>query len=247
MKILCCIPARFASTRLNGKLLFKINDKTVIQLVYEQVKKCELISDIIVVTDNDAIKKEIIKIGGKSVIVNDNCLNGTERIVNYLQQFNPETDIIVNVQGDEPFINPKNIDLCIQNYIDNSPDTRIKCSTLHYKMNVKNVGNRSRPKLVIDRYNNILYCSRNIIPSSKNGTINSNYQYLGHIGVFVFDKKYLMNEYLENNSRCQLEEDIEWLKILEDGYKINSVLVNDHERGIDTIRDYYYLTSKYGS
>ena len=56
-----------------------------------------------------------------------------------------------------------------------------------------------------------------------------------------------MNEYLENNSRCQLEEDIEWLKILEDGYKINSVLVNDHERGIDTIRDYYYLTSKYGS
>lgn len=100
----------------------------------------------------------------------------------------------------------------------------------------------------MDKNNNILYCSRNIIPAvkNKNCEINKNFVYKGHIGVFVFDKDYLINEYCNENTPLQLCEDIEWLKILEHGYKINSVEVQHGEVSVDTMDDYKYLLQKYG-
>ena len=117
----CFIPARYHSSRLPGKPLLKINGKTIIRLVYEQVKKCNLIDDIIVLTDDERIKKEVESFRGSVAIVVDDCLNGTERIVKFLKNndyFRNNADIIINVQGDEPFINPSNIDKCIKNYLE---------------------------------------------------------------------------------------------------------------------------------
>lgn len=261
--IVCFIPARYESTRLPGKPLLKINNISVINRVYFQVKKCRLINDIIVLTDDERIKKEVENIEGKVEIISDDCLNGTERIVKYLKKNNKSADLIVNVQGDEPFVNPEHIDLCIKNYYKkkfdinldlqiNNPkkiinNNLIKCSTLCHRLENKFsiLNNKNIGKVVLNNNNDIMYCSRNIIPMTKNDTINENTFYYGHIGVFVFDKEYLLNEYLNVNTHCQLTEDIEWLKIIEQGYKINAYIVENPEKGIDTKEDYEYFLKKY--
>lgn len=243
--ISCFIPARFHSTRLPGKSLLKINNQTIINLTYHQVKKCQLIDEIIVLTDCLEVKEEVESFGGQCFIVEEDCLNGTERIVKYCLKNNLKPDIIVNVQGDEPFINPENIDKTIQNFLDKRTPL-LKCSTLHYHFkNHEDVLKRSNGKLILDQNNNILYCSRNVIPGSKNQIINPDITYTGHIGVFVYDGDYLINQYLNENTKYQMAEDIEWLKILEQGYQINSCLVEHHEIGLDTPEDYDYLLSKY--
>ena len=244
----CFIPARYASSRLPGKPLLEINGKTIIQLVYEQVKKCKNIDRIFILTDDKRIMSTVNKFGGECHLTG-NCLNGTSRIVNFMRDKKIDCNLVINVQGDEPFINPKNIDTCIDNFIKNTKNnTDIKCSTLHFKhTNEEEVRKRSNGKLVLDKNNNIMYGSRNIIPGMKNTDYDKKTIYHGHIGIFVYDKEYLLKEYLNRNTPYQLAEDIEWLKILEDGYKINSVLVdkNSHERGVDTQEDYNYLKEKY--
>ena len=180
-------------------------------------------------------------------MVTEECLNGTERIVRYIRHNFDCCDLVINVQGDEPFINPENVDNCIQNFIDKRfeiPD--MKCSTLHYNFtNKEDVFKRSCGKMILDKKSNIMYCSRNVIPGLKKSEYDDKVNYIGHVGVFVYDKDYLMNEYLDSNTPYQLTEDIEWLKILEDGYKINSILSKGHEIGVDTIEDYQYLVDKY--
>lgn len=247
-KFYCFIPARYSSSRLPGKPLLSINGKTIIQLVYEQVKKCQTIDKIYVLTDDERIQKVVHSFGGECHITGD-CLNGTSRIVNFINEKRIECDLIVNVQGDEPFINPKNIDACVKNFIKQSQeDSTIKCSTLHFKHTEEvEIRKRSNGKLVLDKHNNIMYGSRNIIPGLKKEEYNNQTTYWGHIGIFVFEKEYLLKEYLNGNTPYQLAEDIEWLKILEDGYRINSVLVDkeSHERGVDTDEDYEFLKQKY--
>ena len=244
----CFIPARYNSSRLPGKPLLKINEKTIIQRVYEQVEKCINVDKIIVLTDDNRIKEEVEMFGGECHITKD-CLNGTARIVNFIKHTNIECDLIINVQGDEPYIQPTNIDACIQNYLEKKEFNKdIKCSTLHFlHSNEDEIRSRSNGKLVLDKNNNIMYGSRNIIPGLKKNEFEDTIVYHGHIGIFVYNKEYLLNEYLKENTPYQLAEDIEWLKILEDGYKINSVLVDkdSHERGVDTQEDYEYLKEKY--
>ena len=246
MTNICCIPARFESSRLPGKPLLKINGKSIIELVYLQVKKCKYIDEIIILTDSDQIKNEVESFNGNCEIIKEECLNGTERIVRYLKKINKHFEYIINVQGDEPFIDPDSIDKCILNFINKKSDPRLKCSTLHYAFkDNESVLKRSCGKLILDKYNNILYCSRNPIPGFKKEDFRKDYIYFGHIGIFIFDTSYLLTEYLNENTKYQLAEDIEWMKILEDSYRINSVLVENHEIGIDTINDYKYLLNKY--
>lgn len=246
-KKICFIPSRYQSSRLPGKPMLEINGKTVIKRVYQQVEKCKLIDKIIVLTDDFRIKEEVESFGGNVGMVTEECLNGTERIVKYIRKNFDCCDLVINVQGDEPYINPDNVDRCIQNYIDKRfeiPDMR--CSTLHFiHHDYEEIKKRSNGKLILDQKSNIMYCSRNIIPGLKKIEYDEKTKYYGHIGVFVFDKDYLMNQYLDSNTPYQLTEDIEWMKILEDGFRINSVLANNHEIGLDTLEDYKYLINKY--
>tara|TARA_B100000900_G_scaffold358923_1_gene330089 strand:+ start:963 stop:1718 length:756 start_codon:yes stop_codon:yes gene_type:complete len=243
--IIGLIPARYDSSRLPGKPLLKFGNKTMIQMVYERTCKSSHIDKTYVVTDDDRIKNNIESIGGNVLMVKDECLNGTERlckaITNNKEIFN-DVDVIVNVQGDEPFIKPSNIDTAILNFND-----KVVCSTLHYKINSKNdLYNVSIGKLVLDNNNNILYCSRNCIPYNKSGEPNlEKTNYYGHIGLFVFSKSYLLNEYSKGNTELQVEEDIEWLKIIEQGFKIKSTCIDDYEIGVNLLEDYNYLLDKY--
>jgi 3-deoxy-manno-octulosonate cytidylyltransferase (CMP-KDO synthetase) len=252
MNIICCIPARYNSTRLEGKPLLKINGKTIINHVYDRVMMVNsehfIINKVVVLTDDIRIKNEVESFGGYCIIIKEDCLNGTDRICWYLDKYTNENlnSIIVNVQGDEPFIDPDNIMLAIHNYIDNINDKKMVCSTLYYETtNINEIKNPSRGKLVLDNNNNIMYCSRNIIPVNKKQQIIENHPYKIHIGVFVFNRYYLMNHYRNNNTMIQLCEDIEWMKIMEQGYHINAVKTDTHEIGIDTIDDYNYLLNKF--
>jgi 3-deoxy-manno-octulosonate cytidylyltransferase (CMP-KDO synthetase) len=255
MKLVICIPARYKSSRLPGKPLLKINGKTIINHVYEkalELKKKYDIFDLVVLSDDMCIKKEVDRFGGNCCLIMEDCINGTDRIIHYLKKYysmnNIKLDnkIIVNIQGDEPFINPNNIIKAIDNYIENIDDKNIVCSTIHHKTrDIDTIKLKSRGKLVLDNNNNIMYCSRNVIPSNKNNNIVPDIDYYIHIGIFVFNGTYLINHYDNNNTRLQLIEDIEWMKIMEQGFKINSVEVEESERGVDTIDDYNYLVNKY--
>jgi len=247
-RVLCCIPARLKSTRLPNKPLLKINGKTIINLVYDQVKKVSLIDDIVILTDTKIIKDEVNNFGGKCEIIEEECLNGTERIILYLKKNNIKNyDVILNVQGDEPFINPDDINIVLINYLKNIKiDNNLVCQTLYYDtQDPEEIHLRSRGKLVLDKKNNIMYCSRNIIPATKKFQYDSNIIYKIHIGVFVFNYDYLINHYFNENTHYQLIEDIEWMKIMEQGFHINATKVNEAERGVDTLDDYNYLVSKY--
>lgn len=241
-KILCCIPARYNSSRLPGKPLLKINNKTIINHVYEKALQTK-VDDIVILTDDKRIFDEAASFGGNCVIVTEECLNGSERIIRYLQTIDhSKYDIIVNIQGDEPFIKPNVIDETIDNYLQQRP----ACSTICFKTNdIEEISSKSRGKVIVDSNNNILYCSRNVIPSNKTENIISNHQYNIHVGIFVYDKNYLMNYFIGTNTTNQLLEDIEWLKIIEQGFKVNTIFSEAMERGVDTMDDFEYLKSKY--
>lgn len=251
MRIIVCIPARYNSTRLLGKPLLEINGKTIINHVYDRVKSINIdIYKIIVLTDQQNIYDHVLSFGGECCIITEECINGTDRIIHYLRNNYSNNEIndmiIVNVQGDEPFINPDNIVIAINNFIKKYDDDKMVCSTIHYKTrNEEEIKLKSRGKMVLDCNNNIMYCSRNVIPSNKKDNIIPNYDYNIHIGVFVFKASYLLNHYFNNNTPLQLTEDIEWMKIMEQGFKINSVEVIEQECGVDTIDDYNYLVNKY--
>ena len=246
------IPARYDSKRFPGKPLIKFGEYTMIQMVYQRTIKSVFVDDVYVVTDDIRIKESIEQIGGKVLTVYDECLNGTERICMAIKN-NPiifdDEEIIVNVQGDEPFINPNYIDIAISEININQMDSidSVVCSTLHYKIEKENdLFNRSIGKLVLSSDDKILYCSRNCLPFNKEGKPNlDKTNYYGHIGLFVFRKDYLLNNYCKENTPLQIEEDIEWLKIIEQGFDIKSTCVKDYEIGVNTIEDYKYLIDKY--
>ena len=240
--ILCCIPARYNSSRLPSKPLFKINNKTIIHHVYEKAQQTKT-NEIVVLTDDERIYNEVISFGGNCVIISDDCLNGTERIIMYLKSIDhSKYDIILNIQGDEPFIKPNVIDLTINNFLEQKP----ACSTICFKTTCKEeILSKSRGKVVVDNFNNILYCSRNIIPSNKTENIIHNHLYNIHVGIFVYNKEYLLEHFTRLNTTNQLLEDIEWLKIIEQGFKVNTIFSEEMERGVDTMEDYEYLKKKY--
>lgn len=245
-KIVACIPARYGSYRLPGKPLLDIYGKSMIRRTYEQVKKCKNIEDIIILTDSKIIYEHVLTFNAKCIIIREDCLNGTERICHALSKIPNEYNYIINIHGDEPFINHLNIEKCISNFLlKEKTNNLIKSGTFHYKMlNENDIINPSKGKIVLDKNNNILYASRNPIPINKYGKIDNNHSYFSPSGVFIYNRDFL-KIYMDENTPCQLVEDIEWLKILEKGYKINTIIVSESEKSIDTEEDYKYILDKY--
>ena len=253
--IIALIPARYQSSRLPGKPLLKFGNKTMIQKVYQQTIKSKLINKTYVLTDDIRVKESVEEIKGNCLMIKEECLNGTERIciaINKFPELFQDVEYIVNVQGDEPYINPDHIDIAINKMIQSKKllikNSNVKCSTLHYKIDKEEeLFNSSIGKLVLNSNDEIMYCSRNCIPSNKSNKPNlQNCNYYAHIGLFVFEFDYLKNKYYNNpNTPLQLEEDIEWLKLLEQGHIIVSSCVDNYEIGVNLPQDYNYLLQKY--
>lgn len=249
MSNLCAlIPARYNSSRLNGKPLLKIGNKTIIERTYRQTLKSKYLdqNNVWVVTDDQRIYDHVVEFGGKVLMMKEECQNGTTRIAKVLPMIDEKYEIIINVQGDEPFIDPDHLDFLIEESFNDFKDKNTVCSTIHSLItNHNDYHNRGIGKMVLDNNNNVLYCSRALIPHTKDGESVKDFKYYAHIGIFVFKKDYL-KLYLEHeDTPAQKMEDIEWLKILEMGYKIKSHQVPFYEIGVNTKEDFNYLSNKY--
>lgn len=224
------IPARYGSTRLEGKPLIEVKRKTIIQWVYEKANQSKLADEVIVATDNDKIFNTVKAFGGNVQMTSPDHQSGSDRIAEIAQN-NPEFDIIVNVQGDEPLISPESIDASIKALQDEKADI----STLIRKLdNDEEINNPNTVKAVIDNENFALYFSRCPIPYPRN---KKNATYYGHIGLYAYKRDSLLKMISLAQSNLEKIESLEQLRALQNGMKIKTVKVGYKPIGIDTKED----------
>lgn len=231
------IPARYKSTRLPGKPLLLIGGKPMIQQVFEHSKKSKYIRDVIVATDDRRIFECVKGLGGKVLMTSAKHKSGTDRICEAVKNIN--ADIIVNIQGDEPFIDSKNIDKAIEPLL---KDKSINVSTLAIKIKNKNeISDPNKVKVVFDKNYFAMYFSRSVIPLSRD---NADADYYKHIGLYVYRKSFLMKYKNLKQTSLEKAEKLEQLRILEHGEKIKVVITRKDSLSIDTREDYSMIKSR---
>ena len=227
--VVAVIPARFASTRLPGKPLLAETGKTLIQHVYEQVRKVKGLDRIVVATDDDRIFQAVKAFGGEAVMTSNRHPTGTDRIAEAVK--NIDCAKVLNVQGDEPEIEPELIESLIPLL-----DQDAEMATLAVPFqNPQDALLSHRVKVVIDRHHNALYFSRSRIPYS-NGTVTPA---LLHLGLYGYTKNFLQRYVTLDSTPLEQAEKLEQLRALEHGYKIKVGIVKAKSLGgIDTPEDY---------
>lgn len=236
MKFIGIIPARYQSTRFPGKPLAMINDKPMIQWVYENVQQS--LDMVWVATDNDRIYNVVENFGGKAVKTKDTHKSGTDRCAEAALKLSGSLkfDVVINIQGDEPFIRPEQIDQLKACF---NPDTEI--ATLVKKIeNTEELFNPNRPKSVLDKNGNALYFSRSPIPFVRGEEesfwlrVNT---FWAHIGMYAYRTDILQQITTLNPSKLEIAESLEQLRWLENGYKIKTAVTEHQSMGIDTPDD----------
>lgn len=231
MKVIGVIPARYGSTRFPGKALADIGGKPMIQLVWESSSKSKLINELYVATDDKRIFDAVGRFWGKAVMTSAKHKSGSDRIGEVVK--NIKCDIVVNIQGDEPFINPLNIDKAIKPLMQ---DNKIMVSTLCTKIKNKDeINNPNVVKVVTDKKGFALYFSRHAVPFNRDDI--KGISYYKHIGLYVYRKDYLMKFIKLKPSKLELAEKLEQLRILENGERIKVVITNVDSVTIDTKED----------
>lgn len=235
MKFIGIIPARYASSRFPGKPLAILGGKPVIQRVYEQVNK--LLDNVYVATDDQRIYDCVKNFGGKVVMTKNNHKSGTDRIEEAIEKIGGEWDVVVNIQGDEPFIQKEQILSLCECFKD--PNTQI--ATLGKPFTTMDaVTNPNSPKIVLDNQNFAMYFSRSIIPyirgKQTNEWINS-YNYIKHLGIYAYRKDILQEITKLPQSSLEIAESLEQLRWLQNGYKIKVGITEIETVGIDTPDD----------
>lgn len=224
------IPARYAATRFPGKLMQKLGDKTVIRRVYEATAQTALFDDVIIVTDSDIIEKEIRAIDGRVIRSKKQHESGSDRIAEAAAEL--DVDIIVNVQGDEPFIRKEPLEKLVSLFNDES----VQVGSLMRKITSEEELNASSSvKVVVNQNNDALYFSRSVVPFVANASITPNH-YL-HIGVYGFRKQTLLHFTKWPASELERTEKLEQLRYLENGIPIRMALVDFKSVAIDTPDD----------
>lgn len=230
MKILGIIPARYKSTRFEGKPLVDIKGKSMIQRVWEQVKKSPLISDVIVATDDDRIFNHVLNFDGKAVMTNKNHQSGTDRCFEALKKVSGDFDCVINIQGDEPLIDENYINK-VAHLLQNGAEV---ATLAHPIIEDLEVENPNKVKVVFTNENKALYFSRSRIPFNRN---NSESKYFGHIGIYGYQSKVLKQITKLKPSKLELTESLEQLRWLENDFPIHIDIVEKPSFGIDTPED----------
>jgi len=234
MKITGIIPARYASSRFPGKPLINIGGKTMIRRVYEQAIQAKSLGEVIVATDDERIFKEITDLGGKAVMTLPTHQNGTERCAEVAEKL--DADVIINIQGDEPFIQPQQIDLLARAFTDHPETTQIATLIKEHPLDGE-LRNSSRIKVVIDKYLNALYFSRSIIPFQRDSSKALSIPYYKHIGIYGFRKDILLDVVKLAPTILETAENLEQLRWLENGYSIKCAITTFESASIDTPED----------
>lgn len=236
MNIIGIIPARFASSRFPGKPLADIAGKSMIQRVYERCLLSNSLSSSVVATDDDRIADHVKSFGGNVILTSSSHQSGTDRCAEAANHFQ-KADIVINIQGDEPFIQPEQIDLLAACF--KTDGTEI--ATLVKKIdNYKDLLNTNTPKVVIDKSGKALYFSRNTVPFQRDVPENEwlkNQDYFKHIGIYGFRVKTLQQLTLLPASALEKSEALEQLRWLENGYSIQTAETNYQSYGIDSPED----------
>ncbi len=235
MKYIAIIPARYASTRFPGKPLALLGGKTVIQRVYEQATS--VLDEAWVATDDERIQKAVEQFGGRVVMTRADHKSGTDRIEEAAEKIGTDADVIINIQGDEPFVQPSQIKTLMQLF-DNA-DTQIGTLGKRFE-DMAAVNNPNSPKIATDRQGFALYFSRSVIPyvrGAEQAEWLSRFPYLKHLGIYAYRREVLHEITQLPQSPLELAESLEQLRWLENGYRIRVGLTDAETVGIDTPED----------
>lgn len=233
MKIIAVIPARYASTRFPAKLLQDLGGKTVITRTYEAAVHTQLFDDVFVVTDSDLIFDEIVSNGGKAIRSVKEHESGSDRIAEAVQ--NLDVDLVVNVQGDEPFIDKDSLAKVIEVFRNDASKT-IDLASLMLEIRDENeINNPNNVKVVVDQNSMALYFSRSVIPYPRERNVGV--RYFQHIGIYAFRKQALIDFYHLPMKTLEASEKLEQLRYLEFGKRIKMVETTHVSIGIDTPED----------
>ena len=230
MKILCVIPARYASTRLPGKPLADIVGKPMIQHVYERSAQATIPQQVVVATDDEKVFQAVQQFGGKVVMTSSEHQTGTDRLAEVASKY-AEVDVIINVQGDEPLINPKVIDELAQEFLN---DTALQMASVMSIMDTEDYQNPNVVKVVTDLNNNALYFSRSLLPYPRVAGKANVYK---HIGIYAYKKDFLLKFAKLEPTPLEQSESLEQLRALENGYKIKMIKTKSKFIGVDSIED----------
>lgn len=234
MKKIAFIPARYAATRFHGKLMQILGGKSIIRHTYENTAATLLFDDVIVVTDSNIIFDEIVTNGGHAVMSKQEHESGSDRIAEAVADL--EVDLVVNVQGDEPFVKKSLLKNLLQAFDgDDNKETEV-ASLMYPIVNEQIINNPNHVKVVVDQNNSALLFSRSVIPYHRDKNISP--LYYKHIGIYAFRKKALMKFTRMQPTPLEKIEKLEQLRYLENGIKIKMVITDESPVSIDTPEDF---------
>jgi len=232
MKILCVIPSRIRSTRLPRKALLPIQGKPMVQWTYENAARCKLLSDLIVATDDEEIANVITRIGGKVQMTDPDIPTGSERVAAVASQY-PEMDIVINLQGDEPFIQPVMLEHLVAPYLAGETP---EMTTLATPLDMTNsYHEHGAVKVITDLNHHAIYFSRSPIPHFRASTTAPVYH---HMGLYAFRRDFLMLYQSLPQTPLETAESLEQLRVIEHGYKIRVCLTGKKTLEINTQEEY---------
>lgn len=236
MKVLGVIPARYASTRFPGKPLVDIQGKSMIRRVYEQAAKASGIDKVVVATDDERIAAEVKSFGGEFIMTGNQHQSGTDRCAEVVEKV-PGFDVVVNIQGDEPFIDPAQIDLLISCFT----DPQVQLATLIKEIHTpEELFNHNLPKVILNSKREAVYFSRQTIPYIRNAEKENwlkAHQFYKHIGIYGYTVPVLLEITKLAPSSLEIAESLEQLRWVENGYSIQTRVTAIETIAIDTPED----------
>lgn len=235
MKFIGIIPARYASTRFPGKPLALLGGKPVIQHVYEKV--AAVLEAAYVATDDERIYDVVKSFGGQVVMTRTDHKSGTDRIEEAIEKIGGEWDVVINVQGDEPFVAKNQLDTICHCFDD--PTTQIATLGKPFE-SMEAVQNPNSPKIVVDNMGFAMYFSRSVIPYVRGKEMSSwltHYPFLKHLGIYAYRKDVLRQVTQLPQSSLEIAESLEQLRWLQNGFKIKVGTTDVETVGIDTPQD----------
>lgn len=230
------IPARYNSSRFPGKPLADINGKSMIQRVYEQASKAKLLEEVVVATDDERIEREVLSFGGNAIITSSEHPSGTDRVYECFTKFSLKADVVVNVQGDEPYISPSQIDELVYAF----QDEKVEIATLAKKIEDPSVlFDPNKVKVVRNKNGFAIYFSRQAIPFNKQDSNHwlESHTYFKHIGLYAYRSSILKEIVSLEQSNLEIVESLEQLRWLDNGYSIKVLETSEEAFAIDTPED----------
>jgi 3-deoxy-manno-octulosonate cytidylyltransferase (CMP-KDO synthetase) len=235
-KVLAVIPARYSSTRFPGKVIAKIGSWPMIRYVYEAAKESKYINKILIATEDERVREVVESFGGECLITSEEHKSGTDRVAEVANLF-PEFSIVINIQGDEPGIEPELIDGVIKNKLQ-YPEWEVSTAARPFKDNEDPL-QPNRVKVVISKKGRALYFSRSLIPFPRNPI---NHPIYLHLGIYAYEREFLLRFSTLPRSILEDVESLEQLRVIENDFNIGVYITEDSLPGVDTPEDLKAIT-----